>query len=623
MSENTDTGHIRPGSVLNGRYIVVQINGGTILAADQRLVGRMWKIAESDDEGAGLDAVDRFTTGGRWYEVYAYKDVTAKAQKPAHYAPKTVGEASSLDSPSTDTGAKLVGEASSLDSPSTHAGAQLAAPLAPPIPPSRRAPLTPLARSDGRGAGSEGKRKPNRIEWIMTAAVAGIALVAFVLFLLVLNKPADKTTATPPHTPGNGSIVQIDGTAKITVPIAIQATMTSYANDLNVVNQTIVAETPLPTASLTTNSDGAHDGTSWPTFGGALDQTRVSKTGPKAPQIVWNYDATRTATGTQNVQIYGSAAIGSDGTTYIGTNDGTLLALDGAGKQKWSAKTGDAIVSAPAIGSNGIIYVASTDDSLYAFDLKDGHKLWAFPTFGEIYSAPVVFEGVVYIGSRDGNLWAVDAQGGTKRWSFATDKGIADAPAIVATPTIYGGLIYIGSVGGKMYALDKSGKAKWTVEANSAITGSAAIVGGTLYFGAENGHFYANDAATGSHTWEVTVPGKIRFSSPAVAGGLVYVGSGDNTLYAYDAASGALKWKFATGGPISTSPVVAGFGSDLALATVYIGSNDRNVYGLNAQTGQRVWSYTTDNLVIASPAVVGERLIIGSTDGHIYAFGSK
>ena len=580
------THSIETGSVLNGRYVVVQVTGNTIIAADQRLVGRMWRIvaASADDEEANPAAIDRFETGGQWYEVFSYN--SAKSARDTHSTRR----------------ATVVGEVFAQRHDQSEKSV-------------RDTPPAQTSRTVGR--------KPSRVEWLMTGGIGLLVLLALVIFLAVLNKPADNASNTGARSPKTdlNNAVPLDGRT-ISVAPAVQATMTSIANDLNMVNATIAVETPMPTSSLTTNSDGAHDGTSWPTFGGGLDQTRVSKTGPKLPaQLLWNYDATRTATGTQDIKIYGAAAIGSDGIAYFGTTSGALVALDPAGKLLWTAKTGDAIVAAPAIGSNGVIYVGSTDNSLYAFDKKDGRKLWAFPTFGELDAAPVVFEGVVYVGSLDGNLWAVDAQSGAKRWNFTTDKGIAQTPGIVASPTIYSGLIYIGSVGGKMYALDKTGKVKWTVEANSTIFGSAAIVGGILYFGAENGHIYANDAATGTHKWEVTVPGKIR-TSPAVVGTMVYIGSGDNTLYAYDSADGSLKWKYATGAPISASPVVANYNGDLTQATVYVGSTDRSIYGINAQTGQKVWSYTSSNIVLASPAIAGTRLVIGSTDGHIYAFGS-
>lgn len=68
-----------------------------------------------------------------------------------------------------------------------------------------------------------------------------------------------------------------------------------------------------------------------------------------------------------NFAVAGSASIGSDGTVYIGSNDGNLYALTGdAGKLKWSFQTNGAIVAAPSIGANGVLFVPSTDTNIYA-----------------------------------------------------------------------------------------------------------------------------------------------------------------------------------------------------------------------------------------------------------------
>ena len=56
-----------------------------------------------------------------------------------------------------------------------------------------------------------------------------------------------------------------------------------------------------------------------------------------------------------------SAAIGADGTIYLGNNDGNLYALNRDGTQKWSI-AGPA--GEPVVGADGTLYVAA--GSLYA-----------------------------------------------------------------------------------------------------------------------------------------------------------------------------------------------------------------------------------------------------------------
>ena len=60
------------------------------------------------------------------------------------------------------------------------------------------------------------------------------------------------------------------------------------------------------------------------------------------------------------------AAIGSDGTIYVGSRDSKLYAINPNGTQKWAFTTGDQLNSSPAIGSDGTIYAGSWDNKFYA-----------------------------------------------------------------------------------------------------------------------------------------------------------------------------------------------------------------------------------------------------------------
>jgi len=72
--------------------------------------------------------------------------------------------------------------------------------------------------------------------------------------------------------------------------------------------------------------------------------------------------------------VKSSPAIGSDGTIYVGSDDGSLYAINPDGSLKWKYQTGDWVLSSPAIGSDGTIYVGFYDGSLYAI-YSDSHGL--------------------------------------------------------------------------------------------------------------------------------------------------------------------------------------------------------------------------------------------------------
>ena len=60
--------------------------------------------------------------------------------------------------------------------------------------------------------------------------------------------------------------------------------------------------------------------------------------------------------------IMSSAAIGADGTVYIGLLDKKVYALNGTtGQTKWEFLTGDEVWDSPALGPDGSVYVGSHD----------------------------------------------------------------------------------------------------------------------------------------------------------------------------------------------------------------------------------------------------------------------
>jgi outer membrane protein assembly factor BamB len=203
----------------------------------------------------------------------------------------------------------------------------------------------------------------------------------------------------------------------------------------------------------------------------------------KPGTLLWEFQTGDKVSGT-------SPAIGSDGTVYIGSDDGKVYAMDGkSGAKKWEFKTWGYLKSSPAIGPDGTVYVGSWDHKVYALDGKTGAKLWDFETKAKVSCAPTIgTDGTVYIGSDDNNVYALNGQTGTKKWEFKTGGDVVSAPAIGDD-----GTVYFGSVDKKLYALDgKSGAKKWEFETGRTINSSPAIgPDGIIYIGATDKKIYA------------------------------------------------------------------------------------------------------------------------------------
>ncbi|MCL6582617.1 MAG: PQQ-binding-like beta-propeller repeat protein [bacterium] len=343
-------------------------------------------------------------------------------------------------------------------------------------------------------------------------------------------------------------------------------------------------------------------------------------------------------------KVYSSPAVGADGTVYIGSDRGWVVALrvrDGC--PIWSFETAGSVYSSPALGADGTVYIGSLDGRLYALRGQDGSLKWSYRSGDEIYGSPAIgADGTVYIGSLDGRLYALRGQDGSLKWSYRTGYWIYGSPAVGAD-----GTVYIGGLDGRLYALrGQDGSLKWSYRAGDEIYGSPAIgADGTVYIGSLDGQLYALRGQDGSLKWSYRAGGGIS-SSPAIgADGTVYIGSLDGYLYAFGSPAGlgadsiwpcwrlnaqhtgqsllvgpktpTLKWKCQIGGEVYSSPIVALDG------TIYIGSYDSKIYALKPDGSGVKWSYQAGGQVRSTPAIASDGTIYAAAfDGLVYALKS-
>lgn len=110
--------------------------------------------------------------------------------------------------------------------------------------------------------------------------------------------------------------------------------------------------------------------------------------------------------------LFSSPTVGSDGTVYVGADDGNLYAINAAGTQKWAYDTGGAVRSTPAIASDGTVYVGSNNNGLLAIN-SDGSLKWKFVTTDVVRSSPAIgADGTVYMASFDGKVYAIQGSAG-------------------------------------------------------------------------------------------------------------------------------------------------------------------------------------------------------------------
>lgn len=293
-------------------------------------------------------------------------------------------------------------------------------------------------------------------------------------------------------------------------------------------------------------------------------------------------------------------AVGSDGTVYLRvwgnrTQTDFLYAIEPEdGQIRWTFSIvydpEDDVYfpssSSPAVGADGTVYITTLGGGLLALNSEFQLQWinWTSGFYSQTPSTPVIGEdGTIYVGTSDGYMVAV-APGGRTKWAFHTGTIVNSSAGFGADGTVY--------VNGRsrMHALNPDGSLRWTsmpYGPSWVPSASSPVVGadGTVY---ATGQWYngggmlsallAFDPTNGSERWRHPVG--IQFSAPAVAqDGTVYVTSWDRKLNAVN-PDGSLKWAYTTGQMIwNSAPLIDDDG------TVYFGSTDGRFYAVYDDAG--------------------------------------
>jgi hypothetical protein len=145
------------------------------------------------------------------------------------------------------------------------------------------------------------------------------------------------------------------------------------------------------------------------------------------------------------------------------------------------------------------------------------------------------------------------------------------------------------------------------------VQSSPAIVNGVAIVGARDGFIYAIDVATGKETWRYDHKISWINSSAAIAGATIYDASSDAAfVQALDAGTGVEQWRYTADAPVWSSPAAAG-------DFLYFGDFVGRLHAISRVDGKRQWLLRTGSMILSSPAPFHDLVIVGSTDGAVYA----
>lgn len=320
-------------------------------------------------------------------------------------------------------------------------------------------------------------------------------------------------------------------------------------------------------------------------------------------------------------------AIDSDAeVSAIDPNDGRIL---------WSRSIGsdddEAVFSGGIAAEGDVIYAATGVGEALALSAADGRELWRVRLSGPVRGAPTVANGQVYVVTLENRMIALAAADGRRLWEH---QGINEVAALLggAAPAVSGSTVLAPYSSGELYALlAENGRVVWVENLSSIRTLSAIarladirgapVIDRDLAFAVSHaGRMVAIDVRTGARVWERPV-GSVYM--PWVAGDYIFVTSLNSEVVAMSRRDGRVRWVHRLPpfedmedkqDPIQyTGPVLVG-------DRLLVGSSDGFVYSISPYTGELLGHIEVGDAVYVSPVVADGTVYILDNDGTLYAY---
>jgi outer membrane protein assembly factor BamB len=170
-------------------------------------------------------------------------------------------------------------------------------------------------------------------------------------------------------------------------------------------------------------------------IGWAFDFTAHNGSGPIPTGVV--------PVGGNGVGGASSAAIGRDGTLYVGANNSNFYAVRVDGSLKWmfeAEREVAGIWADPALAADErTVYFGANKGGVYAVDTASGARRWQFPVEGSLYGGMTLDRtGTLFYGSSMGRFYALNAANGQPYFDYDAQAfpGIWTAPCILPNGSV-------------------------------------------------------------------------------------------------------------------------------------------------------------------------------------------
>jgi len=305
------------------------------------------------------------------------------------------------------------------------------------------------------------------------------------------------------------------------------------------------------------------------------------------------------------------------------SRDGNLAALDlSTGKSIWQANV-SAKLSA-AIGSDGQrAAVVTENNDLIVFNR--GQQIWQTRLPGLVITAPYVAGERVFVQSVDRSVRAYDALDGRWLWDFK--KGGAEPLSLAQQGVLTGfqdflivghgsNLIGINSLTGQGLFQTSLGQSRGTneVERLADLIGPAARLNNTLCVRSFQLTVGCIDLFKGTTLWTRPQSG---VTGVAAGNGVVVGADSADRLQAWSASNGESLWRVDRfqHRQLSTPVVWSNM--------IVVGDAEGQLHFLSTQDGSTLARIALDDALASPPVVAGDKLVLQTRAGSVYAMQNK
>ncbi|MEO5796035.1 MAG: outer membrane protein assembly factor BamB [Rhodoferax sp.] len=310
----------------------------------------------------------------------------------------------------------------------------------------------------------------------------------------------------------------------------------------------------------------------------------------------------------------------SGNTVAVASNNGTVLALDGAtGRELWRASVGSPLSA--GVGSDGkVTAVVTRENEVVA--LEAGKVLWRQRLGAQTYTAPLVAGGRVFLLAADRSVAAFDGQTGRRLWNQQrTGEALVLGQSSVLLAV---GDTLVAGMSGRLVGMNPAnGSTRWEaaiaaprgtneVERLVDLVGSVSRVGNVVCARAFQSSVGCVDALSGRLLW----------TKPAVAS--EGVGGNDSAVFGTENDGNVLAWNRADGERLWSSERLRyrTLSAPLAVGrSVVVGDGTGLVHFLSREDGSALTRVSTDGSAIAAdPVLAGNTVVVVTHNGGVFGF---